>query len=49
MRMTCKIQFDPLAISPKDIIEALGKLPDKLLDVTFTNTRETAAKEKVKA
>jgi hypothetical protein len=40
--MTCKISFDPLDVSPKDIKDALKDVAAKV-EITFHNTRETAA------
>jgi hypothetical protein len=41
--MTCKISFDPLDVSPKDINEALQKLAGKV-EITFHNSRESVMK-----
>jgi hypothetical protein len=41
MRMTCKISFDPLDVSPKDIKEALKDVAAKV-EITFHNTRESS-------
>jgi hypothetical protein len=44
MKMTCKIQFDPLVVAPKDIVEAIAaqKL-DANVEITFHNSREATA------
>jgi len=50
MRMTMKVTFDPLKVSPKDLLDAILKVTGtEAKDVVVLSHRETATKAKVTA